>query len=158
MDGIQYTDIAGINRSYADLPSPAAWGPERIISRDDIDSFANVTNNFQWIHEDDERCLRESPYGAVIAHGLLLVSLIPGLLADEHKPIVGHRVRIIRRIDLLRLPSPVFAGERVHVRSAFVRAYDAPSGKGTVVERDVELWSLSGAKPAVVCRLSLQYF
>lgn len=155
---VHFQDLERLALSCEPSPLNTEWGPERIVSRNDIDSFANVTNNFQWIHEDDERCARESPYGRVIAHGLLLVSLIPSLLPETQCRIIGHSVRIIRRIDTLRLPSPVFADERVHVRAHMVRAYPAPSGKGTIIERDVELWSLQGTKPAVTCRLSLQYF
>jgi acyl dehydratase len=67
-------------------------------------------------------------------------------------------VRIIRGFDNLRLPSPVFPDDIVRVRVRNLHAYTPPSGKGTVVERDVELWSTTGKKPAVVCTLNLQYF
>ena len=123
----------------------------------DITQFADLTNNHQWIHADPDRCVKESPYGGLIAHGLLLVSLLPGLLPKEEFTIVGHKVRIVRAIDNLRLPSPVYPNDIVHTHVRRLKAYAATSGKGTVIEREVELWSRYGIKPAVACTLKLQY-
>ncbi|MBP9669488.1 MAG: MaoC family dehydratase N-terminal domain-containing protein [Candidatus Pacebacteria bacterium] len=157
MNQIPYTNVADIAaQSTGDQWS--TWGPERPVTKETIQAFAHLTDNHQWIHEDAQRCTRESPYGGLIAHGLLLVSLIPGLLPPEGFTISGHRVRIVRAIEQLRLPSPVYPGDTVHARVRRLSAYTAPSGKGTVVERVVEVWSLAGAKPAVVCILRLQYF
>ena len=41
------------------------------ITQDRIDRFADATDDHQWIHVDVERCARESPFGAPIAHGYL---------------------------------------------------------------------------------------
>jgi len=134
------------------------WGRETFVTGRCIDQFAAVTDNHQWIHEDSDR-IAESPYGARIAHGLLLVSLIPSLLPDEPFEMSGYRVRIVRGVDRLRLPSPVYVGDRIHARSRIRAVYAARSGKGTVIERDIEVWSSSGGeKPAVSCVLKLQYF
>lgn len=134
------------------------WGPSRKITLDDVHAFANLTDNHQWIHEDVERSEKESPYESVIAHGLFLVTLIPSLLPYEGFRIIGNRVRIIRAIDALRLPSPVFPGDTIHARTRRIIASHAKSGKGTILKRDVEVWKHDGEKPAVTCSLSLQYF
>jgi acyl dehydratase len=136
----------------------SGWGATRVVTTRDIREFAKLTGNHQWIHDDANRCASESPYGKLIAHGLLLVALIPSLLPQETFTLVGHRVRIIRAIDHLRLPSPVYPGDTIHARLRRLKTYAAPSGKGTVVEREVEVWSQSGTKPAVTCTLKMQYF
>ncbi|MBN2205949.1 MAG: hypothetical protein JW742_00970, partial [Candidatus Aminicenantes bacterium] len=43
-----------------------------------IDAFAECTEDRQWIHVDPERA-RKGPLGATIAHGFLLLSLLPRL-------------------------------------------------------------------------------
>ena len=145
-------------RAFIHQDAWSSWGKERTVTLEDIRSFGALTDNQQWIHEDQERATREGPYSGLIAHGLLLVSLIPSLLPEEDYVVVGHSVRIVRGIDHLRLPAPVYLGETVHARVRLTNVRSAPSGKGTILTRAVEVWSTVGEKPAVVCSLELQYF
>lgn len=154
---IPFTDHAAISgMSTGDEWS--AWGTPKLVTSDAVAAFGIVTDNHQWIHEDPERCARESPYGRQIVHGLLLVALIPSLLPNEGFSVSGNRVRIVRGFDHLRLPSPAYPDEFVHARVRRMHAYPADSGKGTVVERDIEVWTLHGDKPAACGILKLQYF
>ena len=45
------------------------------ITQTQINSFANTTDDRQWIHMDTERCKKQSPYKKPIAHGFLVLSL-----------------------------------------------------------------------------------
>ena len=47
------------------------------ITQARVDTFAEATEDFQWIHVDVERANRET--GGTIAHGYLTLSLIPRL-------------------------------------------------------------------------------
>ena len=49
------------------------------MTQADIDKFAEVSRDDQWIHVDVERAQRESPFGTTVAHGNLTLSLIDGL-------------------------------------------------------------------------------
>lgn len=49
------------------------------IDQDQINRFADVTLDYQWIHIDEQRAEKESPYRSTIAHGYLTLSLIPYL-------------------------------------------------------------------------------
>ena len=40
-----------------------------------MNTFADATDDHQWIHVDPERATAESPFGAPIAHGFLSLSL-----------------------------------------------------------------------------------
>lgn len=46
------------------------------ISQDRINAFADATNDYQWIHVDEEKA-KASPQGSTIAHGFLTLSLLP---------------------------------------------------------------------------------
>ena len=134
------------------------WGPAKYITGTLIENFADLTDNHQWIHEDHYRSEGE-PYNGQIAHGLLLVALIPRMLPDDGD-LPPHSVRVIRGIDRLRLPSPVYPRNFVHTRVRRIATYAAQSGKGTIIERDVEVWAKARTctKPAVACVLKMQYF
>lgn len=55
---------------------PSDW---RIIGQSEINRFADLTGDTQWIHVDEHRALTESPWGGTIAHGLLVLSVVAGL-------------------------------------------------------------------------------
>jgi acyl dehydratase len=88
----------------------------RAIDQDQIDRFASVTGDDQWIHIDVDRAQRESPYENTIAHGFLTVALISGL-AREAVGITGDfKLRINYGFNRLRFPSAVPAGSRIRGR------------------------------------------
>ena len=58
---------------------PSDW---REVTQEDINKFADVSGDHQWIHVDVERAKTESPFGTTIAHGNLTLSLIDGLRLD----------------------------------------------------------------------------
>jgi acyl dehydratase len=68
-----------------DLPNHAGadlgWSGERQISQEQVDLFADATDDHQWIHTDPERA-RSGPFGRTIAHGYLSLSLVPSLLFE----------------------------------------------------------------------------
>jgi acyl dehydratase len=47
------------------------------ITQEQINNFAAATLDHQWIHIDQERAKRESPFKNTIAHGYLTLSLLP---------------------------------------------------------------------------------
>ena len=47
-----------------------------------IDHFAAATKDYQWIHVDQQRAEKESPYKATIAHGFMSIALIPKFLTE----------------------------------------------------------------------------
>ena len=48
------------------------------VTQDRIDGFADVTEDWQWIHVDPERAAA-SDMGTTVAHGYLTLSLVPRL-------------------------------------------------------------------------------
>lgn len=49
------------------------------ITQEQINLFADATHDHQWIHVDEARAKKESPFKSTIAHGYLTLSLIPHL-------------------------------------------------------------------------------
>ncbi len=85
------------------------------VEQKQVDMFADATGDHQWIHVDVDRAVKESPYGAPIAHGHLTLSLVPSFIAD----IIDYRPRsagINYGLDKVRFMAPVIVGKRVRGR------------------------------------------
>ena len=94
-----------------------------------IQAFANCTGDQQWIHTDVERCRSESPFGAPIAHGFLLLSLLARLLMDVGTvPPDASRVMNLGVKDA-RFRTPVRAGARVRARISLAAADKKSEGR-----------------------------
>jgi acyl dehydratase len=99
-----------------------------MVSQQMIRQFADLTGDHQWIHLDEERCRRESPYGATIAHGFLVQSLIPGLLGDDPELLKGFSTGINYGSDKVRFMAPVRAGAKIRGISTIKDVSDAGNG------------------------------
>ena len=124
------------------------------ITQERIDRFADATGDHQWIHVDPARARAESPFGATIAHGYLVLSLYPSLRGHDGRntpPFPGVTRTINYGVNRVRFPSPVRAGVRLRGRFELVGAAER-NGALQVVERfTVELES--GGKPACVAEI-----
>ncbi|WP_062065804.1 MaoC/PaaZ C-terminal domain-containing protein [Cellvibrio sp. OA-2007] len=65
-------------------PSPEEFvGEWLLVSQKIINEFAAVTRDEQWIHLDVARAQRELPCKSTVAHGFLILSLVPVLTAHR---------------------------------------------------------------------------
>lgn len=118
------------------------------VTQDLIDRFADVTGDRQWIHVDVERARREMPGGKTIAHGYLLLSLLPKLGAGIYKLSWPSR-SINYGSDKVRIVNPVKAGARIRLRQSLVAVEDgAPGAHRITVRQTLEIEN--EAKPAMI--------
>jgi acyl dehydratase len=85
-----------------------------------IDRFAEVTGDRQWIHTDPVRAKSESPFGGTIAHGFLVLSLIPELtetVNPDKQPYPEARMVVNCGLNQVRFPNPVKSGSRIRART-----------------------------------------
>ncbi len=138
----------------------AAWCGQRLgatswtaITQAMIDVFADVTGDDHWIHVDTDRAAREMPGGRTIAHGLLLLSLIPALQRQIfHIRRRGHGLNY--GYDRVRFVRPVSCGARVRLAQTLVET--KPVEGGTRLTLDSEIQLEGSEKPAVVARSIIQ--
>src|SRR3954463_10522727 len=95
---------------------PSDW---REVTQDDIDRFAELSGDDQWIHVDVERAKKESPFGTTVAHGNLTLSLIDGLRRDLMAS-SGFALGVNYGWNKVRFPAPVPAGGKVRGRAEVV--------------------------------------
>lgn len=95
---------------------PSEW---RTVSQADIDTFAELSGDDQWIHVDVERAKRESPFGQTIAHGNLTLSLIDGM-RRALVTTTGFKLGVNYGWNKVRFPAPVPADSRVRATAEIV--------------------------------------
>jgi acyl dehydratase len=127
---------------------PSDW---RSITQEQIDAFAEITGDHQWIHVDRERAERESPFGTTIAHGNLTLSVIDGLREQLGAGVEGDQVTLGVNMgwNKVRYPAPVPSGSRVRATAELVSVTEKGGGWWEIVDRftvEVE----GGEKPVVV--------
>jgi acyl dehydratase len=85
-----------------------------------IDHFAAATKDYQWIHVDQQRAEKESPYKSTIAHGFMSISLIPKFLT-EVLDVSSLKMAYNYGLEEVRFPYPVVEGSLlrgiIHVES-----------------------------------------
>jgi acyl dehydratase len=119
------------------------------IPQAQIDAFADLTGDDQWIHVDTERAAQEMPGGSTIAHGLLVLSLVPKLQRECWS--IRQRGRGLNYgYDRNRFASPVPAGARVRLAITLIAVERDRGGTRIVTEQVVELEG--GGRPAMVAR------
>ena len=116
--------IDGLRSAVGESIGPTAW---REVTQADIDAFADLSGDHQWIHCDVERAAAESPYGTTIAHGNLTLSLIDGFRLELIK-IEGVKMGINYGWNKVRFPAPVLSGSRVRATSTLVSVDDVGDG------------------------------
>ncbi len=114
-----------------------------------IDTFADVTDDHQFIHVDAERAKTEAPFGGTIAHGFLVLSLLSKMFYEAVPPIEGGAMGVNYGFDKVRFLSPVPSGARVRGRFRLEEVDERTPGELTfrfavTVERD------GAHKPALV--------
>ena len=126
-----------------------------VIDQERINKFAAATDDFQWIHVDEDRASRELPNGTTIAHGYLTLSLIPALTGRFIK--FENLTRALNfGCNKIRFYTMVPVGSRVRARATVLQARRRAGALHMVSEVRVEVDG--ERKPACVAETLGMYF
>lgn len=75
--------LNGIDGLHAVANTRIGYSSWHTLTQEKIDAFADATGDHQWIHVDPSRAA-DGPFGATIAHGHLLTSMIPMLVWEVY--------------------------------------------------------------------------
>lgn len=121
LQGVKNPKVVAFYRDWqARIGQEVFVGHWMSIDQSRIDRFADVTGDRQWIHTDPERARNESPFGGTIAHGFLILSLLPDLtdtVNPEKPPYPEARMVVNCGLDQVRFPHPVKTGSRIRART-----------------------------------------
>jgi acyl dehydratase len=110
---------------------PSEW---RTVTQADIDAFAELSGDHQWIHVDTERAKSQSPYGTTIAHGNLTLSMVDGFRGELISS-SGFALGVNYGWNKIRFPAPVPVDSRIHARAEVVSVDEVGGGWFQVVTR-----------------------
>ena len=125
-------------------PSLSRWYE---IGQDRINAFADVTEDWQFIHLDEERM---APQGGTMAHGFLTLSMLSAMSYDVQPEIPGMVQGLNYGFDRIRFVSPVRAGQRIRGRFSVADVVEKPGRYDVTWDVAVEI---DGAdRPAIVAK------
>ena len=85
------------------------------VTQEMIDLFAKSTGDHQWIHLDEERAKRETPFESTIAHGFLTLSLLSKFLNDTID-LGESKMGINYGLNRVRFTAPVKSESMIRAR------------------------------------------
>jgi len=89
------------------------------IDQDRINTFADCTEDHQFIHIDEEKAA-QTPFGGTIAHGFLTLSMLVKMTEGEGIVPENIVMGINYGFDKVRFLAPVRAGKRVRAHRELV--------------------------------------
>src|SRR5215813_13290947 len=105
--------VEGMQALVGQEVGPSEW---RTVTQADIDSFAELSRDHQWIHVDPERAKAESPFGTTIAHGNLTLAMVDGFRFELISS-TGFALGVNYGWNKIRFPAPVPVDSRVRGRA-----------------------------------------
>ena len=111
---MKISDVPQPSLSYEDLEEGFKWTtPSRTITESEIHSFAGLSGDYNQIHVDDLYA-GKSVFKSKVAHGLLVLSILSGLLTRT----MQNQLMSKNLIGLLNVecsfPKPTFAGDTIY--------------------------------------------
>jgi acyl dehydratase len=129
------------------------WFP---ITQERIALFAEATEDRQWIHLDQARASKESPYGATIAHGFLTLSLSSHFMTRAIQIQNGVRLAVNYGLNRVRFPAAVRADSRIRTRVELLALKELPDSLEATYRVTIECEQ--SEKPACVAEWIVRYY
>jgi acyl dehydratase len=125
------TTVASVAELTALIGQHLGHSGWREITQEQINTFADATDDHQWIHIDAERAAA-GPFGATIAHGFLTLSLLVPMWS-EILHFEGVRLGVNYGLNKVRFPSPVPVGSRIRTGATLVSVETVADGSLQIV-------------------------
>ncbi|MFF3857250.1 MaoC family dehydratase [Micromonospora sp. NPDC002575] len=133
----------------------------RVVTQEQIDRFADVTGDHQWIHVDVERA-RSGPFGTTVVHGFLTLALVPLLLADILE-VRTHSMGVNYGLDRVRFVRPLPPDVEIQGTATLVSARPIPAAQdgspgGVQAKAAVAVEFADRSQPCCVAEILFRYY
>jgi len=126
------------------------------VEQDRINQFADVTEDHQFIHINEDMA-KMTPFGGTIAHGFLTLSLLSKFSEEAGLVIEGVKMGVNYGFEKVRFLAPVPSGSKVRGRFTLKSAIEKKPGQHLLtyeVTVDIE----GADKPALIADwLAMQF-
>jgi len=143
--------LAGLQAQAGHDVGTSSW---RTVEQGDIDTFAHLTGDEQWIHVDPARAA-DGPFGATVQHGFLTLGLATGLLWEVCS-VDGFGVVLNYGLNKVRFPAPLRVGSRIRMHVALTEVKELAGGAEAVYRLTYEVEGEQ--KPCCVADLVFRYY
>jgi acyl dehydratase len=120
------------------------------VTQERVNTFADATDDHQWIHVDVERAKAESPFGGPIGHGYQTLSLVVPMYSQV-LTISDAKMGVNYGLNKVRFPSPVPVGSKIRLTATLKDVEEVAGGLqltiGALIERE------GGEKPVCIAEL-----
>jgi acyl dehydratase len=148
-------EVASLDELKALVGTEVAVSDWFEVAQGRIDTFADATDDHQWIHVDPARCATESPFGAPVAHGFLTLSLLPVMLGNALR-MSDVKMGLNYGLNKVRFPAPVPVGSRVRARLHLGSVEDIAGG--AQLSWDVTVEREGSSKPVCVAEFLVRRY
>lgn len=146
--------LNGLSEVRAAVGEHLGYSEYQVVTQQDIDTFAALTGDEQWIHTDPERAA-SGPYGTTIAHGLLTLALSPRHAKSIYR-IDGHSMAVNYGYEKIRFPSPVPVNSKMRVGATLTSVTDVPGGVQVLITFVTEVEGQP--KPACIAEMLIRCY
>ena len=122
------------------------------VNQDRINKFADATSDHQWIHIDEERAKKESPFETTVAHGYLTMCLAPYFLFEMFDfPTI--KMGINYALNNMKMMEPVKVNSKLRAR---VEILSVKNLRGTIKSTMKLTFEIQGVKKPA-CQAEITY-
>jgi acyl dehydratase len=125
------------------------------VTQDRVNTFADATDDHQWIHVDVARALRESPFGGPIGHGYLTLSLLIPLWSQV-LTVTDATMVVNYGLNKVRFPAPVPVGAKIRLTAVLADVEEIKGGLQLTVSAVIE--REGGDKPVCVAEVVFRVY
>ncbi|MCG5220294.1 MaoC family dehydratase [Streptosporangium soli] len=118
-----FANLAELKAAQGEHLGYTEW---RTVTQEQVNLFADATDDHQWIHVDEEKA-KAGPFGGTIAHGYLSLALLPAFMEQLYQ-VDGLKMGINYGLNKVRFPKPVPVGCRIRAGAEIVDVKGTPSG------------------------------
>jgi acyl dehydratase len=145
------TTMAELPRHAGQKLGPTAW---QRVTQGEVNQFAALTNDHNFIHVDPERAQR-TPFRGTIAHGFLTLSML-GPISQRLIVVQDAATSINYGLNRVRFPAPLPVGAEFRGHGEILDATQIEGGVQVTAAFTIEL--KNGGKPALVAECLLRYY
>jgi acyl dehydratase len=121
-----------------------------VLTQEDINRFADVTGDHQWIHTDPVRAANEGPFGGTVGHGYYLLSIAPRLLENMMK--VDNIIMALNYgANKVRFPEPARVNSRITMKAKMVSF--EPKSFGSLATLELVYQAEGSVKPCCLAEV-----
>ena len=141
-----FTGIEAIAEAVGTTVGVSPWFE---VTQQDVQTFADVTHDHQWIHLDVQRAA-QSHFGSTIAHGYFVLSLVAHFTEAVYR-IDGVSMQLNYGSNSVRFPTPARVGTRIRGEIDFLSLEEQPMGYRLAAK--VTVTQEGGDKPVCVAEV-----